>query len=257
MRTTDLPRTDRRRFLTRNVVAIAAIAATGIAKSSPAAANCGNDKPVGKGNGCAKCFLKGTNIRTLQGERKIEDLVAGDLLPTVFGGSRPIESIGRYSLRKANPSKAWGRTEKPVRIARSALGPNVPHADLFVTSWHALLIDGVLIPAGNLVNGASITFYDAEEFEELEFFHIKLHCHDVVYAEGAQCESLSEVTAAAAAGDDEAEAACAPLVYYEGRRGQIKSRIRSAFSPWLDTRSQLDVIRDRLEMRGITLLEAA
>jgi hypothetical protein len=49
----------------------------------------------------------------------------------------------------------------------------------------------------------------------------------------------------------------APLKFYEGRRGRIKSRMRSAISPWVDMRNELDVIRDRLEMRGVALLEAA
>jgi hypothetical protein len=259
MKTTETPREDRRKFLTRNLVAIAAIAASGLAKSSPASAHFRPQDEDGERRRSNNCFLRGTKIRTLHGERKIEDLVAGDLLPTVFGGSRPIQSIGRYAYRKDDPSTPWAREEKPIRIARSALGPNVPQADLFVSSWHALLIDGLLVPAGNLVNGTTITEYDANEFVELEFFHIKLDSHDVIYAEGAQCESLSRVNAAAvaAASEQEADAVCAPLVYYEGRRGQIVSRVRSAISPWLDIRSQLDVIRDRLESRGLSLLEAA
>ena len=34
----------------------------------------------------------------------------------------------------------------PVRIARSALAPGVPQADLYVTGWHALFVDGLLMP---------------------------------------------------------------------------------------------------------------
>jgi hypothetical protein len=40
----------------------------------------------------------------------------------------------------------------PVRVARSAFAPDILHADLFVTGAHALLIDGALIPAANLIN---------------------------------------------------------------------------------------------------------
>ena len=74
----------------------------------------------------------------------------------------------------------------------SALSHNVPHADLYVTTAHALSIDGVLVAAGNLVNGSTITRYDARELDELEFFHIKLERHDVIYAEDA-CETLLNV----------------------------------------------------------------
>lgn len=248
----EFTRGSRRKFLMRNIAAITAIAATAASSSSPAsaAAKCG--RRIGKPCG-AKCFMKGTKILTSAGERNVEDLAPGDMLPTMFGGERPIQSIGRFSYKKADSSRPWARQEKPIRIARSALGPNTPHRDLFVSSGHALFIDGVLVLAGNLVNGHTITAYDANEFDELEFYHIKLESHDVVYAEGAACETLSGEVATAAVD----EAICAPLIFYKGRRGMIQSRMRSAVAPWLDMRNQLDLIRDRLELRGVALLEAA
>jgi hypothetical protein len=90
------------------------------------------------------CFLRGTSIRTANGDRKIEDLTIGDLLPTMFGGMRPIEWIGRYPFKKSDPSKPSVKGVLPVRIIHSALAPNVPQADLYVTKAHALFIDGVL-----------------------------------------------------------------------------------------------------------------
>jgi Hint domain len=83
----------------------------------------------------------------------------------------------------ANRNVWWVKDALPVRIARSALAPNVPHTDLYVTRGHSLLIDGVLVPAEVLINGTTITRYEAREYDELEFFHIKLESHDVVYAE--------------------------------------------------------------------------
>src|ERR1700761_9237037 len=77
------------------------------------------------------CFLKGTKIRTLVGDRKVETLAIGDLLPTASGVTRPIRWIGRYECKKSDPSKAWANHVRPVRVARSALAPNVPAADLF------------------------------------------------------------------------------------------------------------------------------
>ncbi|MBV8525857.1 MAG: Hint domain-containing protein, partial [Acetobacteraceae bacterium] len=151
----------------------------------------------------------------------------------------------------------------PVRVARSAIGPDVPHADLYVTKWHALLMDGVLVPVGNLINGTTITLYDARELDELEFFHIKLEVHDVIYAEGAPCETLLNVDENTVnfAGylrqfgrPTTKEALCAPLLSFNGGRSEIKSRFRSAISPWIDHRQKLDIIRDQLEERGIALL---
>jgi hypothetical protein len=210
-----------------------------------------------------QCFLKGTTVRTAEGDRKIENLVVGDLLPTVFGGTRAIQWIGRYQYRKSDPAKAWVRSILPIRIARSALGPDVPHGVLYVTETHALLIDGVLVQAGNLVNDTTITRYDARDLDELEYFHIKLERHDVIYAEGAPTETLLEVDESAANFAEylrqygpvtTKETPCAPLLRYEYRRGEIKSCFRSAISPWIDRRQPVDIIRDELDARGIALL---
>jgi len=212
------------------------------------------------------CFLKGTTIRTADGERRIEDLAVGDLLPTVFGGIRPIQWIGRYRYRKSDPAKPWVRNVMPIRIARSALGPNVPHANLYISEQHALLIDGMLVAAGNLVNDTTITRYDAREFDELEFVHIKLERHNVIYAEGAPTETLLEVDESAFNFAEylrqygpvtTEETPCAPVFRYGYRRGEIKSCFRSAIAPWIDHRQQVDIIRDKLDARGIALLREA
>jgi hypothetical protein len=57
--------------------------------------------------GHASCFLLGTTILTADGGRRVEDLAVGDLLPTMFGGLRPIQWIARYPFRKSDPSKPW------------------------------------------------------------------------------------------------------------------------------------------------------
>ena len=205
------------------------------------------------------CFLKGTKIQTAEGERKVEDLAIGDLLPTMFGGLRPVQWIGRYPIRRSDPTKPWVKDALPVRIARSALAPNVPHTDLYVTRGHSLLIDGVLVPAEVLINGTTITRYEAREYDELEFFHIKLESHDVIYAEGAPAETLLNVEESAvnfaeylrqygtAATDEDR---CAPHIHIWGGRIELMSRVRSALSPWIDLRNRADVVRDQLEERG-------
>ncbi len=208
------------------------------------------------------CFLKGTRIRTADGERKVEDLAAGGMLPTMFGGIRPIQWIGRYPLKKSIPLKPWVKDALPVRIARSALAPDIPRADLYVTGGHSLFLDGLLAPAGCLINGTTIAIYEAREYDELEYYHIKLESHDVIYAEGAPVETLLTVDESAVnfaeyfrryGTPKTQEKPCAPRVTYGGGRGELKSRIRSAVSPWLDRRQPLDVIRDRLEERALTL----
>jgi Hint domain len=222
--------------------------------------------PPGKGNGGGggkgNCFLKGTKILTAEGERKIEDLALGDLLPTMFGGLRPVQWIGRYPIKKSDPSKPWVKDALPIRIARSALGPELPHADLYVTGYHSLLIDGVLAPAATLINGTTIVRDEEREYDELEYFHVKLESHDVIYAEGVLAETLLEVTESAVNFADYLrqygtpatdEARCAPYVYAFGGRDELKSRFRSALSPWIDLRNEADKFRDRIEEREVMI----
>jgi hypothetical protein len=252
----------------RNVVKMGAIAAsfvtTTLATTKSGAANPNNNGPGqnpsnGPGQNSANCFLRGTAILTADGDRKIEDLAIGDLLPTKFGGLRPVQWIGRYPFKKSDPSKPWVKDALPVRIARSALGPDLPHADLYVTALHGVLVDGVLVPAEMLINGTTITRYEPQG-AELEFFHIKLESHDVAYAEGALVETLLNVEESAvnfaeylrrygAPAADEAR--CAPYVHIQGGRVELMSRFRSALSPWIDLRNQADVVRDRLEEHSL------
>jgi hypothetical protein len=251
----------RRHLIRAGVIGASAILAH-LSRLNPATANCGNNgKDVGQG--CEQCFLKGTMIRTAGGHRKIDDLAPGDLLPTVFGGVCSIKSIRRYTGKRSDPTKAWAKDVLPVRVARSALGPDIPHDDLYVTQEHALLIDGVLVTAGSLINGTTITLYAASEHNELEFFHIKLARHNAIYAEGVPCETLRNFDESAVnfakylrryGPPTTQEAPCAPLLSCTGARREIKSRFRSAISPWIDRRQKIDIIRDELEERGIAVL---
>jgi hypothetical protein len=256
----------------RNLIKVGAIAGAAALASltTPRLAAAGNGNGQGgNGNGQggngqgAQCFLKGTNIWTAEGNRKVEDLSLGDLLPTVFGGICPIQWIGRYSLKKSDPTKAWVKKLLPVRVARSALDLDVPCADLYVTKEHALLIDDVLVTAGSLINGTTITVYDPRELDELEFFHIKLERHNAIYAEGTPCETMINVEETAVNFAEyfrdyghpiTQEARCAPLLRCNGGRSELRSRFRSAISPLIDRRQKVDIIRDELEERGIAIL---
>ena len=161
---------------------------------------------------------------------------AGDLVPTRFGGVTPILKIDSYIVER-------GGDEKPVRVARSALDDNVPATDLWLTAPHAIYMDGILISIGNLVNGSTIAFDDEMSADKLQFFHIELAIHDVIDAEGAACESLLAPWMER----------CAPRLALDGRRSELKSRLRSAAAIVIDRRTPLDIVRDRLEERGLSL----
>jgi hypothetical protein len=259
------PRRTRRNFMAMGAIAGSALLARTRAASAVPTEDeqcCINDGSP-PGPVVIRCFLRGTKIQTILGERKVETLAIGDLLPTVFGGMRPIQWMGSHRHKRSDPCKPWVKDVRPVRIARSALGPETPHADLFLTQAHAVYIDGALVQVGDLINGTTITLHPAEEFSELEFFHIKLETHDVIHAEGAPCETLLTVDESLRnfadyfrrygepQGEDQP---CVPVLSYGGSgRRAIKSRLRSAMSPWIDHRQQFDVIRDRLEERALAL----
>ena len=249
--------TSRRRFLARNVLAMGAIVATSaVAK---AAAFSRPQRQPG-----SQCFLKGTKSVPPRANARSKIWRSASCCQRCSGECAEFSGSRVMPTRRVIPPSHGNGT--PCRFASPvALAPGVPYADLFVTSGHALFIDEVLVRAGELINGTTITLYAADEFDELEFFNIKLEAHDVICAEGAQCETHLTVEETASnfaeyhrlyGAPNAEEVCCAPLLYYKGRRGrQIKSRLRIAISPWFDFREKLDVIRDRLEERGISLCE--
>lgn len=206
------------------------------------------------GEHCHKCFLRGTRIRTLTGYRPVEFLSVGDLL---FAGPAPIREIRHFRYERQGRNEPWPLTVMPIRIRASAIEDNIPREDLYVSAAHSLYVDGVLVPAWNLVNGTSITRDDAQYLDAIEYFHIILDQHDVIDAEGASCDTFWEAIDDVAPSADRGEeihgailpAVCAPLASYRRRRNVIKSRLRSALSPIIDVRRPLDRIRDRIEER--------
>ncbi len=133
------------------------------------------------------CFLRGTLIRTERGERRVEDLKAGERVITLSGRPRPIVWMGRgrKSIRRGRRGAAT-----PILVTRNALADGVPFADLRLTKGHSLFVDGVLIPAEFLVNNRSIRWDD--HAQTVEFHHVELDAHDVLLANGVPSESYRD-----------------------------------------------------------------
>jgi hypothetical protein len=62
----------------------------------------------------------------------------------------------------------------------------MPCRDLLLSPDHAVYVDGLLIPIRHLMNGTTIA---QEEADEVTYWHVELHQHDVILAEGLPCES--------------------------------------------------------------------
>jgi hypothetical protein len=210
------------------------------------------------------CFLKGTRIWTPSGETRVEDLRVNDRVVTSSGEAKPIQWVWRRRFERQSEPK-WGEEVAPIRMARSALGPNTPHRDLYLSRYHCLYLDGVLIPAVDLVNNSSIARVDIEDLREIEYFHIKLDHHSVIYAEGAACETLQAITAVNSDSVEFEEyrrlygepslpdEPVAPVLGYNGGKARLRGQIRSVVSHVIDVRSKLEIVRDDLKERARSL----
>jgi hypothetical protein len=135
------------------------------------------------------CFLSGTRIATPAGETAVENLRIADLVSTADGQAVPIVFIGRRQIDLTHHPRP--QAVRPVRIRAGALADGIPRRDLLVSPDHALYLEGVLVPARDLVDGVCI-LHD-QSFSALNYFHIELENHSILLAEGAGAESFVNV----------------------------------------------------------------
>ena len=129
------------------------------------------------------CFLRGTMILAERVEVPVEELTIGDRVRTLSGALKPIRWIGfGRDLVTSRHSLA-----RPIVVKAGALGDGVPSRDLYLTHGHALFLDDALIAVEHLVNHRSILW--DEKARVVEYYHIELDDHDVVFAAGAPAES--------------------------------------------------------------------
>jgi hypothetical protein len=238
------------------------LALTGRSSSAQAQSATARPTPTpvsGSGGGrSVSCFLPGMRIQTPEREVRIEELRIGDEVLTAFGETKPVKFIGRKELSR-QPSQTWNG-EGPVKISRFAIEGKAPHSDLYVSPAHAIYINGILIPANNLVNGSNIVANAKPEALSLTYFHIELETHEPILAEGLAVETYLRDNPDAFDNMDEYVRLYGPpgepltpfasVVPYWGVRQELASHIRSVLAPVYDLRRPVDKIRDRIADRA-------
>jgi hypothetical protein len=199
-------------------------------------------------------------VSTPAGERRVEDLRIGDEVLTL-SGPKAVKWIG-YDKYTKDPDRPWTAGVMPVRIARAALADQAPHRDLYVSPAHCVFVNGVLIPAKYLVNGATIVRAAPEGMAAIEYYHIEFDTHEVLLAEGAPVESFMEEDSEREYFSNFAEyerlygrdqprlTPCAPILSYRNRRQKAAGLARSIVSNVIDVRDPIQLARDQLAVRA-------
>jgi len=141
------------------------------------------------------CFVPGTRIHTPDGPRPVEMLAPGDRVQTRDNGPQPVVWSGATQVSGAD--LYLHPHLRPVRIRAGALGPARPDADLLVSPGHRLLLRGagglfgapeVLVAATDLEDGRLIRRDVAPG--AVTYVHLMLARHEVIIANGLECESF-------------------------------------------------------------------
>ncbi|MEB8388071.1 Hint domain-containing protein [Rhodobacteraceae bacterium KMM 6894] len=145
----------------------------------------------------AVCFAAGTLITTPAGPRAVETLCAGMEVQTMDAGAQPLLWVGKQRI--APKEIAENIRLRPVVIKAGALGQDLPTRELRVSRQHRMLISGpivqdifgapdILVPAIRLVGTPGITLGEAPQ--GIDYFHVLLADHHILFADGAPSESF-------------------------------------------------------------------
>lgn len=257
-RAVEMKSSDTRRQFFRAIVAGAAtVPFIAFSKKSTAS------QPISSGPPRAMhCLLKGTTIATPCGDRLVQDLQIGEGICTA-SGPKEIKWIG-YNKFTNEPDKAWQASVMPIRVARSALDDHSPRSHLYISPWHCIFVDNVLIPAKYLINGSSVKpGMPSDLSSAVEYYHIDLGTHEVIYAEGAPVESFfdgytdredfSNFVQYERLYGPERQSKMTPfaaILTYHNRHERVRGRMRSWVSNVIDVRDRIQIAHDLIARRA-------
>jgi hypothetical protein len=144
--------------------------------------------PVERRSVSIGCFSRGVHLQKDSGLAAVETLRVGDRLLTHSGNYQPIVGICRRRYvcgAHPNPEQVW-----PVVIAAGAFDEGLPKREFLVNPGHAIFVDGRIVPAIHLVNGATIRH---APIAEVDYWRIDLPTHEVLSAEGLFSGSYVDV----------------------------------------------------------------
>ncbi|WP_051201522.1 Hint domain-containing protein [Paracoccus aminophilus] len=145
----------------------------------------------------ATCLVRGTLVTTDQGDIPVEKLKPGFKVLTQDNGFQELI----MATSRIVESNELERNEKlyPVRITAGALGSALPTRDLLVSRQHRMAIKSIIVQRmfGSetaLVAAIRLTelpgIYVDDTVDHVEYFHLILQKHEVIFAEGTPTESF-------------------------------------------------------------------
>ena len=211
----------------------------------------------------SSCFLKGTKISTPSGDRLVQELQIGDEVQTL-AGRKTIKWIG-YNKFTKEEGRAWQDSVMPIRVERFAIDDHTPQRDLYLSPYHCIFFNEALIPVMYLINEATIVQGAPSDMSAIEYYHIELDTHEVIYAEGALVESFDGSSRENFSNFVQYERLYgverqsemtppAPILRYRGRRQELKGLVRSLISNVVDVRDPIQIAYDKLAKRAEAML---
>lgn len=143
------------------------------------------------------CFASGTSITTPLGPCQVQDLCPGDWVQTRDNGPQQVRWTGQRRFSSTRLRSFAGLA--PVRIRAAAFGTGAPDHDLLVSPRHRILLRSpqaqaiyghseVLVAAQDLIDDRRI--FRETPRSDVTYVHILLDRHDVIVANGVDCESF-------------------------------------------------------------------